>query len=141
MTSLLNFGSTWQAGTPLLHRAVAPRGRADNLPIDPDTPKTAHAKKGQDGREYWLVFSDEFNADGRTFDEGDDPYWTAADMWYHATGDLEYYDPKQITTKDGYLTITLEEAADPEANHGLKYVSGMLTGWNKYVGFGNTMNS
>jgi hypothetical protein len=34
-------------------------------------------------------FSDEFNLDGRTFYSGDDPYWTAVDLWYGVTGDLE----------------------------------------------------
>ena len=29
-----------------------------------------------------LVFSDEFNTDGRTFYPGDDPYWEAADLHY-----------------------------------------------------------
>ena len=39
-----------------------------------------------------LVFSDEFNQDGRTFYPGDDPYWEAADMHYWSTNDLEWYD-------------------------------------------------
>lgn len=29
-----------------------------------------------------LVFSDEFNVDGRTFYPGDDPYWEAVDLHY-----------------------------------------------------------
>ena len=29
-----------------------------------------------------LVFSDEFNTDGRTFYPGDDPYWEAEDLHY-----------------------------------------------------------
>ena len=29
-----------------------------------------------------LVFSDEFNRDGRTFYPGDDPYWEAVDLHY-----------------------------------------------------------
>jgi hypothetical protein len=29
-----------------------------------------------------LVFSDEFNTDGRTFYPGDDPYWEAVDLHY-----------------------------------------------------------
>lgn len=29
-----------------------------------------------------LVFSDEFNADGRTFYPGEDPYWEAEDLHY-----------------------------------------------------------
>lgn len=38
-----------------------------------------------------LVFSDEFNTDGRTFYSGDDPYWEAANMHYWSTNDLEWY--------------------------------------------------
>lgn len=35
--------------------------------IDLDTPQEAYTKKGVDGKTYNLVFSDEFNVDGRTF--------------------------------------------------------------------------
>ena len=34
-------------------------------------------------------FSDEFNTDGRTFYDGDDPYFQGVDIWYGATQDLE----------------------------------------------------
>ena len=51
--------------------------------IDLDTPKDAHHRAGYlDGSNYVLVFSDEFNTDGRTFYPGDDPYWEAADLHY-----------------------------------------------------------
>ena len=33
-------------------------------------------------QELQLVFSDEFNTDGRTFYPGDDPYWEAVDLHY-----------------------------------------------------------
>lgn len=36
-----------------------------------------------------MVFSDEFNTDGRTFYDGDDPFFQAVDIWYGATMDLE----------------------------------------------------
>lgn len=99
--------------------------------IDPDTPLEAHTELGQDGNRYDLVFSDEFETEGREFGPGKDPYWEAADMHYYATNDLEYYHPDQITTKEGSLVITLEET-DPATNsYGLSYKSGMLTGWNK----------
>lgn len=46
----------------------------------------------QDGEtEMELVFSDEFNTDGRSFYSGDDPYWEAVDMHYWSTNDLEWY--------------------------------------------------
>jgi len=44
--------------------------------IDPDTPQEFMTRTGFDGNSDWeLVFSDEFNEDGRTFYEGDDPFW------------------------------------------------------------------
>lgn len=63
-------------------------------------------KKGVDGKDLKLVvclafdcqqdvqlmftqFSDEFNTPGRTFYPGDDPYFTAVDLWYGVTRDLE----------------------------------------------------
>jgi len=80
-----------------------------------------------DGSTLKLVFSDEFNTDGRTFYEGDDPYWTGADLHYAATNDLEWYDPDAMTTKDGTLRISF----DAFKNHNLLYRSGMLQSWNK----------
>ena len=56
--------------------------------VDPDTPDSAKTRTGFDGEEYELVFSDEFNVDGRTFYPGDDPYWEAVDLHYWPTGDL-----------------------------------------------------
>lgn len=50
--------------------------------IDPDTPSSAYARTGNDGKKYNLVFSDEFETEGRTFYPGDDPYWEAVDLHY-----------------------------------------------------------
>lgn len=41
--------------------------------IDPDTPSEFLTKVGVDGEELQLVFSDEFNVEGRSFYPGDDP--------------------------------------------------------------------
>lgn len=57
--------------------------------IDPDTPKSAMTRTSHDGTKQKLVFSDEFNTDGRTFYDGDDPFFQAVDIWYGATMDLE----------------------------------------------------
>lgn len=57
--------------------------------IDKDTPKSVYTKKASDGKNWKLVFSDEFNEDGRTFYPGEDPYWEAVDIWYGATMDSE----------------------------------------------------
>lgn len=50
--------------------------------IDPDTPDSVKTRTGFDGKKYDLVFSDEFNVDGRTFYPGDDPFWEAVDLHY-----------------------------------------------------------
>ncbi|KAF8269632.1 glycoside hydrolase family 16 protein [Lactarius quietus] len=95
--------------------------------IDVATPQSAHTKASfADPNQQWdLVFSDEFNVDGRTFYPGDDPYWEAVDLHYWQTNDVEWYDPKQATTKDGYLQLTMD-TADPASNHNMSYVSGMV---------------
>ena len=46
-----------------------------------------------------LVFSDEFEKEGRKFDvKSKDPRWTAEDIYYFPTQDIEVYKPEQITT-------------------------------------------
>ncbi|PLW11627.1 hypothetical protein PCANC_05828 [Puccinia coronata f. sp. avenae] len=96
--------------------------------IDPTTPDSVMSRKGFDGSQYNLVFSDEFNTDGRTFWPGDDPYWEAVDLHYWATGNLEWFDPDAITTNNGHLNITVTK----ELIHDLNYRSGMLQSWNKF---------
>ena len=95
--------------------------------IDPDTPSSAKTRKGVNGDDYVLVFSDEFNAKNRSFWPGDDPYWFGADFWYGATQDLEWYDPDAVNTGDGTLQLQL----DKFPNHGLNYRSGMVNSWNQ----------
>ncbi|KAG6850345.1 hypothetical protein H0H93_014618 [Arthromyces matolae] len=107
-------------------------GQIPDLPgmptlIDSQTPQSAYTRVGSDGKKYNLVFSDEFNTDGRTFYPGDDPYWEAVDLHYWPTGDLEWYSPDAITTENGKLVITLTE----ESFHDLNFKSGMMQSWNK----------
>ncbi|KAG6840352.1 hypothetical protein C0991_007279 [Blastosporella zonata] len=54
--------------------------------IDLETPKEAYTKPSytDPAKKLQLVFSDEFNTDGRTFYPGDDPYWEAVDLHYWA---------------------------------------------------------
>ncbi|KAK0555415.1 beta-glucan synthesis-associated protein [Tilletia horrida] len=98
--------------------------------IDPDTPPNAYTftspVEGQ--TQYQLVFSDEFEQEGRTFWHGDDPFWEAVDIWYGATRDYEWYSPEAINTTNGKLQITME--ATP--THNLNFQSGMLQSWNKF---------
>lgn len=95
--------------------------------IDKDTPASAHTKTAPDGSKLQLVFSDEFNTDGRTFYPGDDPYFQAMDLWYGVTQDLEWYDPDAVTTNGGVLELRF----DAFQNHGLNYRSGMVQSWNQ----------
>ncbi|CAD6903139.1 unnamed protein product [Tilletia controversa] len=103
--------------------------------LDPETPKDAFTfvSTGVDkslqpsNRKFKLVFSDEFNEEGRTFWKGDDPFWEAVDIWYGATLDYEWYSPEAINTTGGHLVIMLEELP----NHNLNFRSGMLQSWNK----------
>ncbi|KAG1751980.1 glycoside hydrolase family 16 protein [Suillus occidentalis] len=90
--------------------------------IDVDTPREAYTKASyMNQNDMWdLVFSDEFEVEGRTFYPGDDPYWEAPSLHYWGTNDLEWYDPSQVTTKGGALQITLAKA-DPASNHNLTY--------------------
>ncbi|KAG7664123.1 uncharacterized protein J8A68_002377 [[Candida] subhashii] len=96
--------------------------------IDPDTPEDALTTQARDGSNWVLVFSDEFNADGRTFYDGDDQFWTAANLHYDATKDLEWYDPDAVTTANGTLSLRM----DAFLNHNLYYRSGMVQSWNKF---------
>ncbi|KAK9239738.1 beta-glucan synthesis-associated protein-domain-containing protein [Lipomyces kononenkoae] len=95
--------------------------------VDPDTPASALTRLNKDGKTMTLVFSDEFNKDGRTFYNQEDQFWQAVDINYAATNDLEWYDPDAITTANGTLVIRL----DAFHNHNLDYRSGMLQSWNK----------
>ena len=97
--------------------------------IDKDTPEEVKWKEDYvTGQKWQLVFSDEFNTEGRSFYPGDDPYWEAVDLHYWATGNKEWYDPEAITTRNGSLEITLSE----KVNHDLNYTGGMMQTWNKF---------
>ena len=101
--------------------------------IDPDTPDdayevTSHYTGDNKKRRLKLVFSDEFNTDGRSFYPGEDPFWEAADLHYWATSNYEWYDPASVTTKDGSLRINL----DYHPEHNLYFRGGMLQSWNKF---------
>lgn len=97
--------------------------------IDQETPKSAYFKPSyRDGAQWRLVFSDEFNTDGRSFYPGDDPYWEAADLHYWATNNLEWYDPEAVTTANGSLVITFSE----KSTHDLNFQGGLISSWNKF---------
>jgi beta-glucan synthesis-associated protein KRE6 len=106
--------------------------------IDTDTPQSAKIRKSTfDGADLHLVFSDEFNQNNRTFYQGDDPYWTAPNIWYGATQDLDWYDPDAVTTYDGTLQLRLDQFP----NHNINYRSGMLNSWNQLCFKGGVLRS
>ncbi|KAG5728480.1 Beta-glucan synthesis-associated protein KRE6 [Termitomyces sp. T112] len=97
--------------------------------IDHETPEEAHFRESwRDGSRMQLVFSDEFNTDGRSFYPGDDPYWEAADLHYWETNNLEWYDPAAVTTENGSLVITFSQ----KQTHNLNYQGGLISTWNKF---------
>ncbi|GAA5887531.1 hypothetical protein JCM16303_004234 [Sporobolomyces ruberrimus] len=116
--------------TTLLSNSTGQVPMIEGLPglIDKDTPQSAYTRTGFDGETYNLVFSDEFEQEGRTFWPGDDPFWEAQDLHYWQTTDLEWYDPDAITTKGGNLEITMTQ----EPWNDLNFRSGMLQSWNKF---------
>jgi len=67
--------------------------RTSSVLIDPDTPDSVKSKTGVNGDTYQLVFSDEFNTNGRTFNQGDDPFWEAVGLYDTKNNDLNWYDP------------------------------------------------
>nr|XP_019049754.1 hypothetical protein I302_00173 [Kwoniella bestiolae CBS 10118]OCF28684.1 hypothetical protein I302_00173 [Kwoniella bestiolae CBS 10118] len=96
--------------------------------IDKDTPSSAYTWKSlETGEEWELIFSDEFNREGRKFYGGDDPYWQAVDLHYWQTNNLEWYDPRMVTTKNGALEITLDKVT----TNGMNYTGGMISTWNQ----------
>ncbi|KAJ3806183.1 beta-glucan synthesis-associated [Lentinula aff. lateritia] len=98
--------------------------------IDLETPQEQYTYTSfrDNSTELQLVFSDEFNTDGRSFYPGDDPYWEAVDLHYWETNNLEWYDPAAITTKNGSLLITISR----KETHNLHFQGGMMTTWNKF---------
>jgi beta-glucanase (GH16 family) len=94
-------------------------------------------------RFYELVFSDEFNVPGRTFEDGVDPRWTALEKNDYTNDALHYYTAENVATNEkGELVIT-SEAKDTEVvgfdDVLLKPVrttkhfrSGMVQSWNKF---------
>ncbi|KAJ2922226.1 hypothetical protein H1R20_g14871, partial [Candolleomyces eurysporus] len=89
--------------------------------IDKDTPKEAYTKMSYLlDEEFVLVFSDEFEQEGRTFWPGDDPYWEAVNLHYWAT------------TGNGSLLLRMDRMTDPSINHNMEFRSGMVQSWNKF---------
>ncbi|KAF9311299.1 hypothetical protein BG003_007563 [Podila horticola] len=113
-------------------------GRGNAL-VDPDTPLNKRSKTMYDGSQWSLVFSDEFNQEGRSFGPGQDPHWEAINLPPSATKSLEEYRQDAVRTKGGRLVITLNRTPVPAGNRKRQnqqssswlFTSGMLQSWNK----------
>ncbi|KAJ6495846.1 glycoside hydrolase family 16 protein [Mycena vulgaris] len=137
-----NKDSTNAPASSALNNANLPNISSWSL-IDLSTPKDAYTIPSyhDPSKSMKLVFSDEFETDGRSFYPGDDPYWEAADLHYWQTGDLEWYDPSAVTTKNGALELTLSKVDDISLNYNLSYRSGMISSWNKFCFTGGILVS
>ena len=111
--------------------------------IDPDTsPSDRYIQSNVDGRVYEIVFSDEFNVEGRDFADGNDPRWTAMNKNDYTNYALQYYNNELARTNNGYLNLsTIYKYLTfnvPSTTPGktLKktknYQSAMINGWNKF---------
>lgn len=112
--------------------------------IDPDTKesvKKIHSFVNY--QEYDLIFSDEFNIDGRQFHDGSDPKWTSIHKDDYTNYALQYYNSSLVTTQGGYLNLSTiiqdityqvhDEKHIPKIYKKTKnYQSAMLQGWNKF---------
>jgi beta-glucanase (GH16 family) len=73
----MNIELRWKFATIVL---ILTLSLAEGGWVDPDTPEdrlTTQALATGDHRTFQLVFSDEFEQEGRTFNDGNDPRWTA----------------------------------------------------------------
>ena len=103
-------------------------------------------------RVYDLVFSDEFNSPGRTFEDGADPRWTAMEKNDYTNDAQHYYSAGNVyTDTEGNLVIKTEVAdttivgfndADYKKEQTVKHFkSAMLQSWNKFCFTGGVMEA
>lgn len=97
--------------------------------IDPDTPLDKRSTTSSKGVKMSLVFSDEFEQEGRTFFKDDDPFFEAMDLYYWQTGDYEIYKPEMVNTSNGRLMLHMERYVN---STGAPLKSGMIQSWNKF---------
>lgn len=113
--------------------------------IDPDTPSESRTTKSaysKDKRKYELVFSDEFEQDGRNFNDGNDPRWTSLNKNDYTNEAMHFYRNDNAKTERGLLKIKTDlkdnayRAFNDEKRFffdDVKHVqSAMLQSWNKF---------
>lgn len=111
--------------------------------VDPDTPASAHTTQSLfNNRKQTIVFSDEFEAEGRAFTDGADPKWTALDKNDFTNSELQYYSSEQAATGGGFLNITTvaedvtflgkDDITHEWVRNTKHFKSAMLQTWNKF---------
>jgi len=104
--------------------------------IDADTPASACTVAGRGGEQLSLVFSDEFELEGRRFGDGRDSRWTAVETLPYTNKQLNVYNPHLPVTTNGFLqlpvTRRLRSAPQPAWQEGRQFESAMLQTWNKF---------
>lgn len=110
--------------------------------IDPDTSDDDYeisSLSENNHQRYRLVFSDEFEVDGRRFDDGLDPRWTAVNKNDFTNNPLHYYSNDAVKSQNGSLSITLSMdpkddlfSLDENETEYKEFKSGMVQSWNKF---------
>jgi beta-glucanase (GH16 family) len=111
--------------------------------VDPDTPASACGlKTDTNGDPLELVFSDEFNVPGRTFQDGEDPRWTAVTGFPQSNSQANAYvdSPMYARTANGKLRLRADASDNRMAyyENGIiadakrPYATPMLQSWNKF---------
>ncbi|KAJ8599078.1 hypothetical protein CTAYLR_007613 [Chrysophaeum taylorii] len=116
--------------------------------VDPDSPRSARTTVSLVDRvEVPLVFSDEFEVEGREFDDGFDPRWTAIHKNDYTNAALHYYHQEYVRTSNGFLNVTTDAVETEFESLQLskrrkgkikaktlkkEFRSGMVQTWNKF---------
>ena len=119
----------------------APSSSTDEPSMAPSSPPTMYPT--MEPKTFELVFSDEFNSQGREFKDGSDPRWTALDKNDYTNDALHFYSPENVQiNEDGYLVIKSEaKDTDIVGFNDLKqkkeqvtkhFRSAMVQSWNKF---------
>ncbi|CAN0161844.1 unnamed protein product, partial [Ascophyllum nodosum] len=133
--------SCWMALTYISVWGAVARTRASW--VDPDTLPEEQSKIFEfDDRQFDLVFSDEFNREGRTFNDGHDPRWTSIDKNDYTNKALHFYSHDMVETRNGSLVITSNNTEvefdyydTPKKKYRKMtkdYISAMIQSWDKF---------
>ena len=112
-------------------------------PFPTDSPTSTPTMAPTQTERFELVFSDEFNVPGRTFEDGADPRWTALNKNDYTNNALHYYHPSMAQTdSNGDLIIKtnanktkfigFNDTSQKRMRATKNFKSAMLQTWNKF---------